>query len=84
MTKTVRSKDAGAAGCKITSGRLKRQSIWKHNSFLGHAVMTQKNMYAIAKSETATEKAKTLASEIYILAERLEQALRDRVEGNLT
>lgn len=46
----------------------KRQAVWTHNSFIGHAVMMQ--------SPTVGPIAARLADEIYSKAYALEQALR--------
>lgn len=54
----------------------KQREAIKHNGLIGLSVAMQKNAGTIADSSTATERAKSLAREIYTSACALEQALR--------
>lgn len=56
----------------------KRQEIWKHNSFHGHAIMMIANCNTIIGSKTATNESKRLAQEIQPLAARLKLSLKNR------
>lgn len=58
----------------------KRQLIWRHNSFLGHAAMIQKTSETILQSLTATDEAKALADQINALSYKLSRALKTRKE----
>lgn len=60
----------------------KSQLVWKHNSFLGHAVMAKRNMESIGYSETATLEAKDKAREIYRQLTDLQILLKERVDAN--
>lgn len=64
-----------------TEAWLKRQAIWRHNSFTGYARMTYANMSAILKSSTATDDAKRIANQIAVLTLQLENALKERCDG---
>jgi len=60
----------------------KRQKIWRHNSFLGHAAMMRQNARNIITADTPTDEAKDLAAQIESLAARLSEALKERVDAN--
>jgi hypothetical protein len=53
-------------------------SAWIHNSYLGMAKMMEKQAVIIIASDTATDGAKVLASQIEQLAARLGRALKER------
>jgi hypothetical protein len=57
-----------------------RKEIWQHNSFFGSAVMTEKNMSRIIRSDTATPEAKQIATLIWYEAQKLYDALKKRVD----
>ncbi len=61
-------------------GRERRLRAFKHNSYVGHARMMQMQANAIAYSSTATKEAKEIAYEIAVLAGKLEQYLKTRVD----
>lgn len=54
----------------------KQQAVWTHNSFIGYAVMMQKQADTIARAPTSTEHAVALATLTRDYAKSLEQALR--------
>lgn len=63
-----------------TEAWLKKQDIWRHNSFLGHVAMARANMQGIIKSKTATKDAKLIAYQILALTNDLKEALKERSE----
>lgn len=62
----------------LTDAEAKRQLVWRHNSYMGHARMIQMQCVAITKSSTATTQTKSLASQIYNLAGDLYDSLQTR------
>lgn len=54
------------------------QARWKHNSFMGSAMMMKRNCQSILTSDTATDEAKAIAVRIEQDAELLGEALRTR------
>ena len=58
----------------------RREYVWRHNSFLGHAKMMGKNCRVIATSPSTTPEAKGLAHQIEALAQQLSRALAHRVD----
>lgn len=56
----------------------RKQRVWRHNSYMGHATLTSKNMQAIIDSDTTTLEAKALARQIQSLAGQLYVALSVR------
>lgn len=57
---------------------MKKEDIWRHNSFLGHAAMMKKQALAIIDSKTTTEKSKDHARNIWWLADQLATSLKER------
>lgn len=53
------------------------KNMWKHNSFIGHATMMQKQATAINNASTTSATAQRIAREIYRLARELELNLRN-------
>lgn len=58
-----------------------RQRRHRHNGFLGHTTMAQKNMDSIIDSPTATDEAKEIASQIRHDLYRLRMALKVRIDA---
>lgn len=54
------------------------RQIWRHNSFMGMAVMMERNASSIYVSETASEESKVLAEQIEQLAHKLRISLKVR------
>lgn len=61
-------------------GWLKRQRVWRHNSFFGHVQMAKANMHSIVDSPTTTKEAKDRASFILVQLGALAQHLKDRID----
>ncbi|MBU2051498.1 MAG: hypothetical protein KKH61_21315 [Gammaproteobacteria bacterium] len=57
----------------------RKKLVFKHNSFLGHAAMTRRQMYGIMDSVTVTPEAKSTADEIAKLSIKLAEQLKTRV-----
>lgn len=62
----------------MSEGWTKRQAIWRHNSFRGHAKMMQAQCRAIMDSKTTTADAKASAKQIYHLAVNMGLELQTR------
>lgn len=60
----------------------KSKLIWKHNSFFGHVRMDMAHMNAIIYSETATIRAKLMATDIRSKLEALAIELKERVDAH--
>jgi hypothetical protein len=57
-----------------------KQRIWRHNSFRGHCAMGRQQMNGIINSDSATDRAKQLASDIQYQMGLLADALKTRVD----
>ena len=66
---------------RINDAWLRRQRIWKHNSFFGHCAMTRSQMRGIEQAETTSPLAKILARQISDMAVQLSIALKERQDG---
>lgn len=58
----------------------RRMKIWNHNSLLGHAAMTLKNMQRIIDADTTSANAKMIARAIQSDAYALADALKERID----
>lgn len=56
----------------------RKQRVWRHNSYMGHATMMLAHTHSIIESDTATADAKNIALQIRALAYQLREALRTR------
>ena len=57
-----------------------RKAIWKHNSFMGHAIMMNRQAAVMMEAETTTYEAKALAIKIQELSAQLLRALKTRTD----
>lgn len=58
----------------------RRQLIWRHNSFIGHAVMMRAQLNNMLTAETTTDQTKHLARTILGLIPQLQNSLTERKE----
>lgn len=63
-----------------TEGWLKKQRVWKHNSFRGHASMMHMQLQAILRSDSITLEARGAAEEMLTLVDSLAFHLEKRVD----
>lgn len=57
-----------------------KNKVWLHNSFLGYAKLTQKNMEVIETAPTATKASQAIAGQIAELSKQLYESLKVRVK----
>lgn len=58
----------------------KSERAWRHNALIGSAYMTKKSLDWIRYTNSTTQEAKNIASEMYVLNQKLIEALRTRVD----
>ena len=58
--------------------QLRKQEVWRHNSFLGHARMMQAQLAAILSAPTATKRAKQCVLRMLRETDKLERYLHAR------
>ena len=58
----------------------RRNRVWRHNSFIGHAVLMRANLNAIISADSTTEHTKHLARTILGLIPALQNSLTERVD----
>lgn len=58
---------------------MRRQYIWKHNSYLGHVTMMRANLNAMVLSASTTERTKHLARTMLGNIDALQNSLQERV-----
>lgn len=59
-----------------------KKTVWKHNSYIGYAVLARRNALEIQNSPTVSPIGKALADQIEELALKLEKNLRaERIDN---
>jgi hypothetical protein len=56
----------------------KKRRIWRHNSFLGHAVMMRQQLNAILAADSTTPETKQIARSMLGLVSKLQNSLATR------
>lgn len=61
-------------------GWIKRQRVWRHNSFVGHTFMMRQQLQSIIDSDSTTAHTKQLARSMLGLVTSLQNSLQERVD----
>jgi hypothetical protein len=77
LVKTQRSKPSFTVP---NAAWTKRQRVWRHNSFRGHASMMLSQLQAILRSDSITPEARDAAEQMLTLADSLAFHLEKRVD----
>jgi hypothetical protein len=57
---------------------LKRNRIWRHNSFIGHSVMMRQHLNTMISADSTTDETKHIARSILGLVNQLQNSLATR------
>lgn len=61
-------------------GWIKRQRVWRHNSFVGHTFMMRQQLRSIIDAESTTAHTKQLARSMLGLVTSLQNSLQERID----
>jgi hypothetical protein len=59
---------------------IKRNRVFRHNSYIGYTAMTRQQMLTIIGSDTTTDESAELAKKIALLCIDLKESLKTRVD----